>query len=191
MTVTASLAVEFEQLFAHRDMLCDEIRCEAYRQALAAVVSPGDVVLDLGAGTGTGTGTGILSIFAAAAGAGQVYAVERTPVARQAERLAELNGYADRIRVFETDLEAVALAVWFSAELAPGQTLRCARGDPRTHWGRTICPLDAPVELETGSTVRVRFRTEPAGTGWTWSEWAVQIGDGPWREHDQRRSVVS
>jgi predicted RNA methylase len=36
-------------------MVCDRRRIEAYRHALAAVVTPSSVVLDLGAGIGTFT----------------------------------------------------------------------------------------------------------------------------------------
>ena len=84
-------------------MLRDTVRNEAYRQAIAHVVKPGDVVLDVGAGTG------ILSIFAAAAGARKVYAAERTEVAGVARRVVEGNGYAACIEVLQADLEDVTL----------------------------------------------------------------------------------
>ena len=93
----------YAQLSVHRWMLRDRIRNEAYRRAIAHVVKPGDVVLDMGAGTG------ILSIFAAAAGARRVYAVERTAVAGVARRVIECNGHAERIEVFQADLENVTL----------------------------------------------------------------------------------
>jgi len=84
-------------------MLRDGVRNEAFRRALAHVVRPGDVVLDMGAGTG------ILSVFAATAGARKVYAVERTETATVARRLVESNGLADVIEVFQSDLEDVVL----------------------------------------------------------------------------------
>lgn len=83
----------------HRWMLRDEVRNEAYRKALVAAVTPGASVLDMGAGTG------FLSILAANAGAGSVYAVERTSIAGLAKRMVEKNGLAETVRVIQSDLE--------------------------------------------------------------------------------------
>ena len=93
----------YAELRVHRWMLRDVVRNEAFRRALIDVVKPGDVVLDLGAGTG------ILSIFAAAAGARRVYALERTVIADVARRMFEKNGYHDAIEVIEMDLEDATL----------------------------------------------------------------------------------
>jgi len=93
----------YARLSIHRWMLLDGVRNEAYRRAIAQVVRPGDVVLDMGAGTG------ILSIFAAQAGAAKVHAVERTQISVVARRLIERNGFADRIDVHHSDLEDVVL----------------------------------------------------------------------------------
>lgn len=89
----------YARLSIHRWMLRDTVRNEAYREALARVVKPGDVVIDVGAGTG------IMSIFAVQAGAAKVYAVERTAIAAVARRLIERNGMSDRIEVVQSDLE--------------------------------------------------------------------------------------
>jgi predicted RNA methylase len=93
----------YASLSIHRWMLRDEVRNEAYRRALAALVEPGQVVLDMGAGTG------ILSIFAAQAGARKVYAVERTSIATVARQMVIANGFAGRIEVIQGDLEDVDL----------------------------------------------------------------------------------
>jgi len=93
----------YHQLEAHRLMLADDIRNQAYRRAVLACVKPGDVVLDFGAGTG------ILSLFAAQAGAGLVYAVERTTIVRLMRRLIKRNGFGDRITVIRGDIERVNL----------------------------------------------------------------------------------
>ena len=54
----------------HRQLLSDAHRTESFGRAVAEVVRPGDVVLDLG------SGSGILALIAARLGARQVYAVE-------------------------------------------------------------------------------------------------------------------
>ena len=84
-------------------MLRDHVRNESYRKALLHAVRKDDVVLDMGAGTG------ILSLFAAAAGARKVYAIERTPTANVARRIVATNGLSDRIEVLQSDLEDVDL----------------------------------------------------------------------------------
>lgn len=94
---------EYARLSIHRWMLLDEVRNEAFRRAIGAVVRPGDVVLDMGAGTG------ILAMFAAQAGAAKVHAVERTAIAEVARELIARNQLADRIEVHACDLEDVEL----------------------------------------------------------------------------------
>jgi hypothetical protein len=74
-------------------MLRDQRRTKNFLEAVRNVVTPGDVVVDIG------TGTGILAAAAAQAGARHVYAVEIGRVARVAERLFEANGLTDRITI--------------------------------------------------------------------------------------------
>lgn len=93
----------YAQLSIHRWMLRDEVRNEAYRKAIAQVVKPGDVVLDMGAGTG------ILSIFAAQAGARKVYAIERTAIAAVARRMVQNNQVEGCVEVLQDDLEDIDL----------------------------------------------------------------------------------
>ena len=77
----------------HRQLLVDEVRTSAFREAILKVVRPGDVVVDVGAGTG------VLSFFACEAGARRVYAIEREHAADMAAMLARHVGLADRVTV--------------------------------------------------------------------------------------------
>jgi precorrin-6B methylase 2 len=86
----------------HFEMLNDVERTFALESAIAQVVRPGDLVLDIG------TGAGLLALLSARHGAGHVVSCEGVPpVAEVAERIAERNGYGDRIsivRKWSTDL---------------------------------------------------------------------------------------
>ena len=93
----------FIWLIDHRVMLSDRVRMKAFREAIAATVLPGDVVLDLG------TGTGILAMWAAQAGARRVFAIDPAPVVRLAERFAADNEGCERIEFIEADARAVDL----------------------------------------------------------------------------------
>jgi len=81
---------------------------------------------------------------------------------------------------------ANALALWFSAELAPGISLSVGPGDPPTHWGMTTAPLRSPVELTPGTVVRARVRTAPARPVGTWTSWAIAMPGADWEEHDEQ-----
>ena len=74
-------------------MIADRVRMDAYREALARAIKPGDVVLDIGAGTG------ILSLIACQLGARKVHAVEPSDALTVARELAHANGFADRIEL--------------------------------------------------------------------------------------------
>lgn len=97
------LELNYCDIHSHEWMLKDSVRCEAFRKALAEAVTPGCSVLDVGAGSG------ILSLFAAQAGAGTLYAVERTAIAELAQRIVSENGLGDRIQVLREDMEDVEL----------------------------------------------------------------------------------
>ena len=81
---------------------------------------------------------------------------------------------------------ANALALWFSADLAPGATLSVGPGDPPTHWGMTTAPLRSPVELTPDMVVRARVRTAPARPVGTWTRWAIAMPGADWEEHDEQ-----
>lgn len=77
----------------HRLYLSDEARVSAFAAALADIVKPSDVVLDLG------SGTGILGLLACRAGASRVYAVDGGGMAELARAIARANGLDNRVRV--------------------------------------------------------------------------------------------
>ncbi|MDI6871062.1 MAG: 50S ribosomal protein L11 methyltransferase [Bacillota bacterium] len=85
----------------HRRMLDDAVRTEAFRRAIAAVVRPGDAVVDVG------TGTGILACFACAAGARRVYAIEVGQIVEMARATVAENGWADRVTFLPRDSRRV------------------------------------------------------------------------------------
>lgn len=76
-------------------MLRDPRRIDAYSRALAAVISPQSIVVDLGAGIGT------FSILACNLGAAKVYAIEPSDIVSVAEEIARRNGVADRIQFIQ------------------------------------------------------------------------------------------
>ena len=81
---------------------------------------------------------------------------------------------------------ANALALWFTADLAPSITLSVGPGDPPTHWGMTTAPLSSPVQLVPGMAVRAKVRTVPARPTGTWTSWAVALPGSDWEEHDEQ-----
>lgn len=77
-------------------MAVDGVRVDAYAKALAKVVKPGSVVVDLGAGTG------IFSLLAARAGAARVHAIDPNPAIWLLPEIAAENGLSDRITIHPT-----------------------------------------------------------------------------------------
>jgi len=79
-------------------MLLDRVRVDAYARAIAAVVRPGDVVLDIG------SGSGVLAMLAARAGARKVYAVERTGAIAMVREHVAANGLGHIVEPIRGDL---------------------------------------------------------------------------------------
>ena len=90
-------------LEVHRGLLQDEVRTNAFREAIRRCVTSDSVVLDLGAGSG------ILAFFAAEAGARRVFAIDATHSADLASFLSRQLGFADRIQVFHEHSRNVEL----------------------------------------------------------------------------------
>lgn len=75
----------------HREYLSDSNRLDAYSRAIAELVTPGAVVVDLGAGTG------IMGLLACRAGASRVYCIEQTSLIGLAREIFRANGFADHV----------------------------------------------------------------------------------------------
>jgi hypothetical protein len=75
----------------HRQYLVDRPRLEAFEAAIASVVKPGHVVLDLA------SGTGIMGLLACRAGAKRVYSIEMGGMISVAREVARVNGFQDRV----------------------------------------------------------------------------------------------
>jgi len=95
----------YADIAVHEEMLSDEVRTNAYKNAIYALADriKNKVVLDVGAGTG------ILSVFCAKAGAKKVYAVEASNIAQQAKKVVKLNGVESQVEVIQEVLEEVTL----------------------------------------------------------------------------------
>ncbi|CAI5515186.1 unnamed protein product, partial [Closterium sp. Naga37s-1] len=109
----STLAADTEKLYfdsyanlgIHQEMIQDEVRTCAYRDALMRHADRirGKVVVDVGCGTG------ILSIFAARAGARKVYAIDASDIAIHAQQVVQANGLSDVITVLHKRVEEVEL----------------------------------------------------------------------------------
>jgi len=81
----------------HAGMLYDEERVAKYSAAINQVIKKGDVVADIG------TGTGLLAFLCLKAGAKRVHAIERSSAIDWAKRIADKNGFSDRIIFHKQD----------------------------------------------------------------------------------------
>lgn len=88
----------------HRQLLADTTRTLAFRDALRRVVTPEDVVLDLG------SGSGILAYFAAEAGARKVIAIDRGHMADVITLMTKHLGFGERIEVLHEHSSKVELS---------------------------------------------------------------------------------
>jgi SAM-dependent methyltransferase len=89
------------ELNEHRLYWADSVKIDRYRRALATLVTPESVVLDLGCGTG------LLGLLALELGARHVYAVDSGSILALAKEFADANGAGDRI----THIQAMSTSV--------------------------------------------------------------------------------
>jgi len=90
-------------LAGYESMLADDVRVRAYLDAIARVVRPGDVVVEIG------TGVGYFAVAACRAGAARVYAIESSDAVRLGPAVAAANGCADRISFVHGSSERTSL----------------------------------------------------------------------------------
>lgn len=167
----------FAAAASHIAMLDDRARTTSFVQAIAATVTPGDVVIDLG------TGTGVLAIAAARAGARRVYAIEATGIADTAAAMFAASGVGDRIsliRGWSTDITldepADVLVTETLGDDPWGENFLHLVADARRRLlrpGAQIVPsrvrrLATPVAVPASRQRRLRFTAEAARL---WTDW--------------------
>lgn len=167
------------ELDYYAGLLSNESRLRAFRDAIHAVVRPGDRVLDVGTGLGT------YAFFAAAARAGAVWAVDRDPVVHVAEQLALLNPHGDRVVFIRGELpgadlpEPIDVLVYedFPVSLLDGPSFELLRGIQTEHLSpdATMVPRGARVCLAPVQSEALHRRIFPLTgreEGWLGLDWA-------------------
>ena len=86
----------FYDLSAYGQFILDRVRTEAYCQALARAVKPGDLVVDLGAGAG------IFTLHACRLGARLVHAIEPNAAIQVAREIVHANGFSQQVTFYQT-----------------------------------------------------------------------------------------
>lgn len=105
LTSTHIVGLAYDSLGGITSCLNDRSRTLAALEGIARTVRPGDNVVDIG------TGSGILAFAALRAGASHVYAIEPSPAASLAKKLADENGMADRLTLLHGLSQDIELPV--------------------------------------------------------------------------------
>lgn len=155
----------------YANMIRDEVRVRAYREAIDQAVGPDSVVLDLGAGTGA------FALYAAVRGARHVYAVETNPLIHLGRLQAKELGVEERMTFFHGSSEN------FEAPERATVLISDVRGAlPFLGNGRDLIE-DARTRLLTGDATIMprldRLYIAPVSH----AEWYRQYVEEPWAEN--------
>lgn len=93
----------YGDLTLQRAMVSDQIRTDAFAEAISEVVKEGDRVLDVG------TGTGLLAMLSAKAGAEKVYGIDQASIADLATKMVEHNGLSDKVEIIKGNAKNLQL----------------------------------------------------------------------------------
>lgn len=152
-------------------MLADGVRSRSYLEAIAAGVTHGDVVVEIG------TGVGYFAVAACRAGARHVYAIETNAAMAIAPDVLAANGCTDRVTLIHGDSRRVALP-----ELGD-VLLEDMRGILPFHGERMPSLVDARTRLmrpdATLISVRDTIRAAPAVADATFADAHITPGDAP------------
>ena len=88
----------YEHVEIHEEMIRDQARTDAYRDALVKV-SKNKAIMDVGCGTG------ILSLFAARAGAKRVVGIDASAIAEAAKNIVKANGFEQVVKIVRSQVE--------------------------------------------------------------------------------------
>lgn len=174
----------------HVSMLNDRARTSSFLSGIAEVVSPGDVVVDIG------TGTSVLAIAAARAGAKHVYAIEASAIGEVAQTIIDANGLADHItlvRGWSTRVELPERADVLVSEIIGNEPLgenvlevtrdarkRLLKADARLVPSK-VRIMGLPITIPQGE---LSTRTLAADTLQNWQSW-YGIDFGPLSKTEQ------
>ncbi len=110
---------------------------------------------------------------------------------RQATKTARGPWSAEVSFELERDTTVNALAVWFAAELAPGYSLSNGPGQPESHWGHLLYPLERPVEVSAAAQLDVAYSGTLTSAGSMVAAWATRLDGREWSHHDERLAYAA
>ncbi|MDB4960475.1 MAG: putative protein arginine N-methyltransferase 6 [Myxococcales bacterium] len=101
---------------------------------------------------------------------------------------------AEADQSFRTKLQFIArrpgrvsgFVTWFTAEMGDGGVLTNAVGAPDTHWGRSLFPLDQPIDVTEGMAIEFELHCDPSLPGSCEYYWSASTEGRDVEKHDTR-----